>query len=418
VTRRLYLDNAATSFPKAPGVAEAVHHYLTQVGAAPGRAIYAESREGGRIIGQCRERVCRLINGESSDHVVFTLNTTDALNVAIKGVVAHRRRQSPDRPVHIVTSAMDHNSVLRPCTALAQDGVALTCVPADSEGFICAADAERAIGPDTALVALSHASNVTGSIQPVEMIGNICRGRGVLFLLDAAQSLGHIPVDVRSIGADLLAFPGHKGLLGPLGTGGFYLRPGVEEFVDTSREGGTGTDSGADTQPSIMPDKYEPGSHNAVGIAGLAASVHWLLAHAVLQDFRHERELVSAMLKELLARGVCYGPGRVSDAPSGPLARMRLLGPADANRRVGVFSLVHATASPHDIAAVLESSFGILTRPGLHCAPRAHETMGTLDDRGALRLSVGPFVTVEDVRSACEAIAEVVASFETAAAFS
>ena len=415
MSRRLYLDNAATSFPKAPGVAEAVHRYLTEVGATPGRATYAESREGGRIIRQCRERICRLINGEDPEHVVFTLNTTDALNVAIKGVVAHRRRANPDRHVHIVSSAMDHNSVLRPFNALARDGVSWTCVPADAEGFICAADVERAIGPDTALVALSHASNVTGSIQPVEAVGEICRQRGVLFLLDAAQSLGHMPVDARTTRADMLAFPGHKGLLGPLGTGGLYLRPGVEELVDTLREGGTGTASELDHQPAFMPDKYEPGSHNAVGIAGLSEAVGWLLDHAVPENFGHEGELVSAMLAELRARGVRHGPGEESDAPSGPLARMRLLGPAEAARRVGVFSLVHDTASPHEIAAVLESSFGILSRPGLHCAPRAHAAMGTLQERGALRLSVGPFVTAEDVQNTCEALAEIAASLAPAA---
>lgn len=396
---RLYLDNAATSFPKPAAVHEAMFRYATEIGATPGRANYAESREGGRLMFQCRERLNTLINGESPHHVVFTLNTTDALNLAIKGIVRHARRASPGRAVHLVTSELDHNSVLRPFNALADEGVEWTCVPCDREDGVVDPDLiRRAIRAETVLVAVVHASNVTGTIQRAAEIGAVCREACVPFLLDAAQTLGHIPVDVRAFHVDLLAFPGHKGVLGPLGTGGLYIRPGLERSLDTVREGGTGTLSELDRQPEVMPDKYEPGSHNALGIAGLSEAVAYLLSDVVPGGFEHERALIRVMLDHL-------AHPRLED--------FRLLGTTEADRRIGVFSLVHASLGPQQVADVLESRFGILARPGLHCAPRAHAACGTLEgsvqSRGALRVSFGPFVTVADVNRLADALAAIAA---------
>jgi len=243
-------------------------------------------------------------------------------------------------------------------------------------------------------------------------VSEICRRRGVLFLLDAAQSLGHIAVDAQSVGADMIAFAGHKGLLGPLGTGGLFIRPGVEALVDTIREGGTGTESENDVQPLSMPDKYEAGSPNAPGIAGLGEGVKWLLDRAASDGFSHERKLARAMLDGMRSRGVrTFSQGNAIVA-SGPLSRFRLLGPADPARRMGVFSLVHDNADSHELAAVLESGFGVFARAGLHCAPRAHDTMGS-SRGGALRLSLGPFLALSDVATVCDALSEVAASFDS-----
>jgi len=396
---RLYLDNAATSFPKPAAVYEAMFRYATEIGATPGRANYAESREGGRLIFQCRERLNTLINGESAHHIVFTLNTTDALNLAIKGLVRHARRTRPGRAVHLVTTELDHNSVLRPFNALADEGVEWTCVPCDAEdGVVDPGLIYRAIRAETVLVAVVHASNVTGTIQRASEIGAVCRETGVPFLLDAAQTLGHIGVDVRELNVDLLAFPGHKGLLGPLGTGGLYIRPGLERSLDTVREGGTGTVSELDRQPDVMPDKYEPGSHNALGIVGLSEAVAYLLSEVVPGGFEHERALIRTMLGHL-------AHPRLED--------FRLLGTTDAGRRVGVFSLVHPSLGPRQVADLLESKFGILARSGLHCAPRAHAACGTLNGsvqtRGALRVSFGSFVTIADVDRLADALAAIAA---------
>jgi cysteine desulfurase / selenocysteine lyase len=397
--QRLYFDNAATSFPKPPTVLEAMVHYGTQVGGTAGRGTYWEAMEGARIIRQCRQRLARLFGAASADHIVFTLNCTDALNLAIKGTVRNRRRTRPDRPVHLVTSELDHNSVLRPFTSVASEGVEWTCLPADPRsGRVDPAALQRALRPDTALVAIVHASNVTGVIQPVEQLGEVCRRAGVPFLVDAAQSAGHIPINVESMGIDLLAFPGHKGLMGPLGTGGLFIRPGLEDQVDPLREGGTGLRSEEETQPRTLPDKYEPGSQNAIGIAGLLAAVEWI-ARRGDAHWAHERTLIEAMIEGLIEIGAA--------GPAAGRHGLRLLGPVDAAARVGVFSVVHESIPPQELAVILEQEFGILGRAGLHCAPRAHASLGTVAGGGAFRLSTGPFLTPGEVRRACLALAEV-----------
>lgn len=411
MTRRLYLDNSATSFPKPPGVYEAMLDYGTRVGASPGRGHYAESREGARLIRRTREAINTLIHGESPDHVVFTLNTSDALNLAIKGIVRHCRLTRPGEPIHMVTTALDHNSVLRPLSALGEDGrVSWTILDGDSAtGRVSAEEVASAITPNTALVAIVHASNVAGTLQPIGEIGAICRGahggRGVAFLVDAAQSLGHVPIDVRAMSIDLLAFPGHKGLLGPQGTGGLYVRPEIEKILATWREGGTGHLSENDVQPDDMPQKYEAGSHNTIGIVGLGAAVRWLLERGIAAVRAHEVELGEILLAEL-ARDAAEG---------GPLASLRLLGPTSMRDRVAVFAFTHESIPPAEFAAILETQFGILVRSGLTCAPHAHALFGThpgQGGQGAFRLSFGPFVTREDIREAIAALRAVCESVQ------
>jgi cysteine desulfurase / selenocysteine lyase len=387
--KRLYFDNAATSFPKPPEVAAAVVRYLTEIGASPGRGAYAEAIEAGRIVARCRELVNRLINGASPDHVVFTLHTTDALNLAIKGIVSHHRRL--DEPVHIVTTRMDHNSILRPLNELIPRGIQVTRIAVDPQsGLVDPDDIRKAIRSHTRLVATIHGSNVTGSIQPVGSIGATCAERGVPFLVDAAQTIGHLPIDVQAMNIDLLAFPGHKGLLGPLGTGGLCIRPGLERSIDTLREGGTGSMSDRDIQPTAMPDKYEAGSANAPGLAGLAAGVEWILNRGVERLWQHEQRLI-----ELMIDGLRQLPG------------LHLLGSQTAENRCGVFSFVIDGLEPAALAGILEEHYGILARAGIHCAPLAHETLGTRASGGATRLSLGPFLTEDDVRYAVQSIAEV-----------
>lgn len=269
-TRR-YLDNAATSHPKPSVVAEAVQDHFERVHASAGRAAYREAVESGRTLEACRDALRKLFGCRPGDHVIFTLNGTDALNLAIKGVVRPRD--------HVLTTCLDHNSVLRPLSALAErDGVRWTALEVDPVTTRLDPDAVAdALRPETRLVALSHASNVTGVVQPLKEVAEICRSRGVLLLLDAAQSAGHPLLDFGRIPIGLLACPGHKGLLGPQGTGVLIIREGVERDMLTIREGGTGMESESPTQPETLPDRFEPGTHNALGLAGLLASVRWIL---------------------------------------------------------------------------------------------------------------------------------------------
>lgn len=413
---RVYLDNSATSFPKPPAVYEAMMRYAREVGASPGRGHYAESREGAFLIQRTRERINRLIGGESAEHVVFTLNTSDALNLAIKGVLRGGvlrggvvRGASRGGRVHAVASAMDHNSVLRPLNALAREGlVEWTRVPAcPRTGRVDPRAVVDALREDTALVALVHASNVAGTIQELGVVGRACRERGVVFLVDAAQSLGHVPLSVVDESIDLLAFPGHKGLLGPQGTGGLYVRPGIVGRVATTREGGTGHLSELDEQPGTMPQRFEAGSHNTAGIVGLGEGVAYLLERGVEEVRRHELELIGQALAELGRHGALV---EGSSSAGGAMRGLRLLGPGEPAARVGVFSFTHEQASPAEVAMILEEEFGVLGRSGILCAPHAHATLGSADG-GAVRLSVGPFTTreqwgyaLESLRRVCEGL--------------
>ncbi|MEM1097473.1 MAG: aminotransferase class V-fold PLP-dependent enzyme [Planctomycetota bacterium] len=391
---RLYLDNAATSFPKPPAVIEAMTHYATQLGASPGRGAYAEARDAGALMHQCRERINTLIGGRSPEHVIFTLNTSDALNLAIKGVVQHSIRRGRDR-VHLVTTDLDHNSVLRPYNALVDaypETVTQTRIACDPvTGLVDPDDVKRALTADTVLVAAVHGSNVTGTLQPVREIGRLCREHAVPFLVDAAQTLGHLPVDVEADHIDLLAAPGHKGLLGPLGTGFLYIRPGLEKSMATLREGGTGSVSEHDTQPEFMPDRFEPGSHNAIGLIGLSEGVQHLLDTGIDQLWQHEQDLIAVMIEGL-----------------SNIEGLRYLGPQGVADRCGVFSVVlDAYESPNELSRVLEDEYGILTRSGIHCAPHAHRTMRTDQTGGATRMSLGPYVSKQDVKYATDALAQI-----------
>lgn len=392
---RVYLDNAATSFPKPPTVMEAMCHYASEIGASPGRGAYRESLEGAAILHRARRTLCELFGADSPDHLVFTLNCTDGLNLAIHGIVRAASSQTTSKPVHVVTTAMDHNSVLRPLNALASKGIVeWTCVPADTQGLVDPQAVLDAITEDTALVSVCHASNVTGSVQDIPSIGQALKASKhsrfgkPMFLVDAAQSLGHLPVDVEAMGIDVLAFPGHKGLMGPLGTGGLWIRPGCVGRIEPVRQGGTGSKSEQDVQPLSMPDRYESGSHNTLGIAGLLAGVEWILGRGIESIRLHEVALIETMMEHFPSQQAGFD----------------ILGPKRVDQRVGVFSIVHQSLSPAEIAAGLEAAGGVLGRAGLHCAPRAHASIGSFESGGTLRLSVGPFISKDDIMRVCSTL--------------
>jgi cysteine desulfurase family protein len=376
------MDNAATSFPKPPCVHEAVLHYATRLGASAGRGAYAEAQDTGRIIQQCRERLCRLINAPNPDHLIMTFNCSDGLNLAIYGLLGEGD--------HAIATEMDHNSVLRPLNELRERiGLEVDFVRCDAAGLVDPDDVRQAIKPNTKLLAVLHASNVTGSVQPIHDLARVAHDHGALILIDAAQTVGHWPIDVQSDRIDLLAAAGHKGPLGPLGTGFLYIRNGVEQQLCTLKQGGTGTRSEQATQPDDLPDKYEVGSHNAIGIAGLNAAAGWILDRTVLSLRQHDRQLGERFAQDL-------------DAIDG----LHWYGPRDLEKRIGVFSVRLDGYGPDELSSALEAQFGILTRSGLHCAPWAHKTIGTLEFGGTTRLSFGPFLTIQDIDHALDALSK------------
>ena len=385
--RRIYCDNAATSFPKPPTVLAAMVNYAENIGASAGRGAYAEARQSAQVIRTCRHRLNTLFNGENPDHFIFTLNCSDALNMVIHGLL------KPGD--HAICIAMDHNSILRPLNELVGRGIITqTRVPAQrGTGLVDPADIHSAITPHTRLIAIGHGSNVTGTVQNIRAIGRLARKAAVPFLVDAAQTAGHLPVDIQADGIDFLACPGHKGLFGPLGTGVLYIRPGTETLLRTTREGGTGSVSERDTQPEFMPDRFESGSHNAIGIAGLSEGVQWILERGIDTIAAHERAMCRTFITAI-----------------GGVPALEFFGPQSVADRVAVFSVRIAGMDPLKLATRLEEDFGILTRPGLHCAPAAHATIETHQpilpggNAGTTRLSFGAFNTTEDIQFAAEAL--------------
>lgn len=387
MSERIYADNAATSFPKPPEVMAAMRDYAEQLGASAGRGAYREAIEAGELLADGRRRLARLINAPSPESIVFTHNCSAALNLAIHGIL-----RDGD---HVVATMMEHNSVLRPLHLLAAEKrIDVTWIEADARtGIVDPVHIRNAMRNDTRLVCVNHGSNVTGTIQNVDAVGSLCQPHGAYFLVDAAQTIGHMPIDVRAMGVDLLAFPGHKALLGPLGTGALYVRPGLESQLRPLVQGGTGSLSELPVQPDFMPDKFEPGSHNAIGIAGLVGALKWIEQRGIDSLMAHDRELSAAFLNA--THGV---------------AGLTVYGPQDASQRVAVFSVSVEGLEPAELAALLESEFGVLTRPGIHCAPFAHKTIGTDTFGGTTRMSFGAFNTAADVDRCAAALKELAGS--------
>jgi cysteine desulfurase / selenocysteine lyase len=377
--RLVYLDNAATSWPKPPCVAEAMRRFLDETGANPGRSGHRLSIAASRVVYSAREALAELFNAPDPLRVTFGLNITDALNQALHGLL---------RPgQHVITSGMEHNSVMRPLRALEARGVLVTVIPCATDGTLNPADVEAAIRPETRMLAINHASNVCGTIQPLRPLGEIARRHNLLLLVDTAQSAGAFPIDMQADLIDLLAFTGHKSLYGPTGTGGLILGARVDEGqLVPLRQGGTGSHSEHEQQPSFLPDLLESGTPNAVGLAGLEASVRWILQKGVAAIRDEEQALVGTLLAGL------------QETP-----RVKIHGRGTGEGQTATIALNIEGMAPSEAGLRLDEEFGILCRVGLHCAPAAHRTLGTFPD-GTLRFGLGIFNTPQDVTRALTAV--------------
>src|SRR6516164_810341 len=372
----IYLDNAATSFPKPETVYQALDRFARSELANPGRAGHKMALAAERALDDCRHLLNQSFHGKGPERFVFTLNGTDALNMAFKGVLADGD--------HVITSDLEHNSVSRPLRALELAGrITLTRVRADGGGTIDPDAVKKALTPRTRLVALTHASNVLGTVQPIAAVGRVVRETDALFLVDAAQTAGVLPIDVQALGIDLLAFPGHKGLLGPTGTGALYVGPRVR--LRPWREGGTGGDSASETQPPELPYHLEGGTPNVLGVAGLAAGIDYVVERGVESIHSHEVRLCKRLREQLQET-----------------AGVEVFGHADSSRRVGTLSFRAKALPATEIGGILDQAFQIAIRPGLHCAPYVHRAIGTFPD-GTVRVSPGPFSTEAEVDRLCEA---------------
>lgn len=374
----IYLDNASTSFPKAPNVASAMADYITNRGININRGSYALAYDVEDIIYTTRQRLNTLFNGHDPSHVIFTQNVTMSLNMVIKGLL-----KSGD---HVLVSSMEHNAVMRPLTQLLDKGITFDTIPCDSTGFIQMDSIEPLIRPNTVALIINHASNVCGTIQPLESIGPICKAHNLQFIVDAAQTAGVIPIDVKACHIDALCFTGHKGLLGPQGIGGIILTKEMAQTLTPLIAGGTGSFSHLETLPTHMPDAFESGTLNLPGIIGLNEGLAYIESQGMENIHNHELALTQAFLEGLQSIDV-----------------VNIIGKQDIQDRTAVVSITIDSMDPASIAYELESTYHIMTRVGLHCAPRAHQTLGTYPE-GTVRFSFGYANTHEDVESALSAL--------------
>ena len=375
----IYLDNGATSFPKAPGVGEAMLDYVNNIGANVNRSTYEASSEAEMVLIECRERLCTLFGTEDITHALFTPGMTAGLNMLLKGFL---------RPGdHVIVSSLEHNAMMRPIRQLEAQGVEFSRIPADSRGITDPKDILPLIRPNTRLVAIMHASNVCGTLLPVKEISDICRERGLPVILDAAQTAGHYPVNMKELGLSALCVPGHKGLLGPQGIGALMLDEEFAKRVEPLISGGTGSASDSELLPPYMPDRFESGTLNIPGIFGLNAALGFILDKGV-QAFRvHEEKLTERFIDGL------------EELP------LRLAGTKEISKRVGVISIDFTGRDNAEVAYELDKR-GIMTRCGLHCAPSAHKTLGTFP-QGTVRFSIGYANAECDVDAAISAIKEI-----------
>jgi len=368
---RIYLDNAATSWPKPESVYEAVDRYQRENGSPFGRGNHDSGDDVQRLVTGCRQRVAKLLGVGNPQRVIFTFNATDSLNMAIHGLL------KPGD--HVVTTVLEHNSVTRPLNHREQHcGLQVTRIEPDDNGIISVDAIKAACQKNTRLISVIHASNVTGTIQPIQSIGEFARERKIPLLVDAAQTAGAIPIDFDSLPIDMLACAGHKGLLGPLGTGVLCLSPEILDILQPVRQGGTGTQSEIASQPDSLPARFESGNHNVPGLVGLHAGVGYLLEHGVETVQRHEEEMTNQLVTGL-----------------NPVTGVQVRVPDTAY--LGVVSVTSDLYDPQTLATLLSQEFGIETRAGLHCAPGVHEWLGTKSTGGTVRLSVGPFVTADQI---------------------
>ena len=378
----IYLDNASTTFPKAPTVATAMSDYITNRGININRGSYALAYDVEDIIYTTRQRLHPLFNGHDPAHVIFTQNVTMSLNMVIKGLL-----KAGD---HVLVSSMEHNAVMRPLTQLLDKGITFDTIPCDSTGSIQMDSIEPLIRPNTVALIINHASNVCGTIQPLESIGPICKAHNLQFIVDAAQTAGVIPIDVKACHIDALCFTGHKGLLGPQGIGGIILTKEMAQNLTPLIAGGTGSFSHLETMPTHMPDAFESGTLNLPGIIGLNEGLAYIESQGMENIHNYELALTQAFLEGLQS-----------------IDGINIVGKQNIQDRTAVVSITIDGMDPANIAYELESTYHIMTRVGLHCAPRAHQTLGTYPE-GTVRFSFGYANTHKDVESALSALHKIV----------
>ncbi len=377
---RIYLDNASTSFPKAPGVAEAVYHYISDCGCNINRGGYDEAYQAEETVLHTRQLLTELFHGPDCRNVVFTRNITESLNVLLKGFL------KPGD--HVLVSAMEHNAVMRPLTQLQAQGVTFDRIPCAPDGTLDTAAMEGLLRPDTRAVVMLHASNICGTVLPAGEVGAFCHAHGLKFILDTAQTAGVLPIDMEAMHIDALAFTGHKGLLGPQGIGGFILRPDMVPLVEPLIAGGTGSVSHEERMPSFMPDKFEAGTMNLPGIMGLHEALCWLKGETIDAVRVHELALTERFL-----------------TGAEEIPNLRVIGRKGMEGRVGVVSVLPENVDPALVADALGQEYGIMVRVGLHCAPNAHRTLGTYPT-GTIRFSFGWHNTPRQVDTALSALRE------------
>ena len=380
----IYLDNASTTFPKAPTVATAMSDYITNRGININRGSYALAYDVEDIIYTTRQRLHTLFNGHDPSHVIFTQNVTMSLNMVIKGLL-----KAGD---HVLVSSMEHNAVMRPLTQLLDKGITFDTIPCDSTGSIQMDSIEPLIRPNTVALIINHASNVCGTIQPLKSIGPICKAHNLQFIVDAAQTAGVIPIDVKACHIDALCFTGHKGLLGPQGIGGIILTKEMAQNLTPLIAGGTGSFSHLETLPTHMPDAFESGTLNLPGIIGLNEGLAYIESQGIENIHNHELVLIQSFLEGLQS-----------------IDGINIVGKQNIQDRTAVVSITIDGMDPASIAYELESTYYIMTRVGLHCAPRAHQTLGTYPE-GTVRFSFGYANTLKDVESALSALNTIVKS--------
>lgn len=373
----IYLDNAATTMQKPEEVIEAVVQAMHSMGNA-GRGAHSASLEASRTIYDTRELLCRFFGGTDPRRLVFTSNSTESLNIAIKGLF--------EPGDHVITTMLEHNSVLRPLYEMEKRGVELTIIPADKKGVIDYNDIEKAIRPNTKAVVCTHGSNLTGNLVDIERIGKITRKNGLLLVVDASQTAGVFPIDVEKMQIDVLCFTGHKGLLGPQGTGGMYVREGIQ--IRPLKSGGSGVQTYSKSHPAEMPTALEAGTMNGHGIAGLHAAVEYIQRTGIDQIRKREQECMKRFYE-----GVIQLPG------------VKVYGDFDDMNRCAIVSLNIGDYDSSEVSDELLTEYRISTRPGAHCAPLMHEALGTVE-QGAVRFSFSHFTTDEEVDTAIKAIRE------------
>ncbi|HCX03386.1 MAG TPA: cysteine desulfurase [Clostridiales bacterium] len=380
----VYLDNGATSFPKAPGVAQSISDYILNVGTNVNRGAYSASYQAENTLYETRELVCQLFNFNKPENVIFTKNITESLNILIKGLLRNGD--------HLVVSSMEHNAVMRPLNALG-DKIEYTKAKCNNLGDLDIKDFEKSFKPNTRAVVMTHASNVCGTILNLEKVGKICKDKGIFFIIDSAQSAGFLDIDFNKLNADAVGFTGHKSLLGPQGIGGFVISNSLVDEMDTFIEGGTGSLSDTEVQPDYMPDKFESGTLNIPGIYGLNASLKYLLKEGLNNVRDKELELLDKFIQGI------YN-----------IENIEIIGKKTLEKRTGILSLDFTNKDNGIISHQLSRDFGIMTRCGMHCAPSAHKTLGTFP-RGTVRFGLSHFNTLEEIEYTLDSIYKILKNY-------